>query len=364
MNNLKNEPVLSVWSEGDKINNTVWNRIINSIKTSVGFDPIANISNTIASVPDARDYIYVPKATVPSEADLQSSVGFIEDQGQIGSCTANATCSAIELICEKTAPRSLSRLFNYYCSRARDNMLGQDGATLRSAIKAAANEGLPLEEIYPYLPDIRDVKPSQEIYDIAAKTQLLQYERIVPDLNSGYMFPLWHAVKSAISDGFPVVIAMRVSNQFLSLRGKNMAEQNYLGCMNGDPPAPYFYVGNHALIVTGYSGDQINLENSWGTGWGHGGMGYIGATTLESDVYEAWVVKGFAEVSAGPVQPIEKFVTEPATVLTWYAQVWRMDVTSVTDEGVLYWARHAGGKNAFLLHWKYLVQKKCDELLT
>lgn len=319
------------------------------------------LTNLVASVADERDYIYVPHTTVPQSASLRDKVGVIEDQGEIGSCTANATCSAIELICESAAPRSLSRLFNYYCSRDRDSMLGQEGATLRSAIKAAAKEGLPLESAYPYLPDVRDVKPPQSVYDLAAQTRLLKYERIVTN-PADENFPLWRAVKSAISEGYPVVIAMRVSQQFLSLKGGSLSEQGYLGCpMFG---GAYPYIGNHALIVTGYSGDQIDLENSWGASWGDSGMGYIAATTLERDVYEAWVVKGFAEINLEPVPLPEPFVTEPAEVLRWYGQVWRMDVTREDDEGVLYWARHKGGKNAFLQHWKYLVQLKCEELMT
>lgn len=335
------------------------------LKEFLGFKtaPKRFLTSTVASVPDERDYIYVPKKVQPKAASLRSSIGVIEDQGQIGSCTANATCSAVELICESTAPRSLSRLFNYYCSRDRDNLLGQDGATLRSAIKAAAKEGLPLEEVYPYLPDIRDDKPPQSVYDIAALTRLLKYERIVVDPSSSEMFQLWKAVKSAISDGYPVVVAMRIYEQFLSLKGKTQAEQNYMGVMLWNQVYPFNHIGNHALVVTGYSGDTIELENSWGTSWGDNGMGYIAATTLEADTYEAWVIKGFADVNLEPITPKEVVITAPSEVLGWYHQVWRMDVTSETDEGVLYWARHPEGKNAFLTHWKYLVQMKCDELL-
>lgn len=335
--------------------------MIARLKALLGLTPKRTLTNLVASVPDERDYIYVPLKVIPKSATLRSSVGVIEDQGSIGSCTANATCSAVELICEKTQPRSLSRLFNYYCSRDRDSMLGQEGATMRSAIKAAAKEGLPLEEIYPYLVDIRDVKPPQAVYDIAAKTRLLKYERIQVNLNES--LSLQHAIKSAISEGYPVVVAMRISTQFMQLKGKNQLEQNYLGAPLYYSIPPWSYAGNHAVVITGYSGDQIELENSWGTSWGDNGMGYIAATTLDSDVYEAWVIKGFAEVNLEPITPQEPFVTEPSEVLKWYQQVWRMDVTSETDEGVLYWARHTGGKNAFLRHWKYLVQLKCDELI-
>lgn len=338
---------------------------VNSIKEFFGLiqEPNRVLTDLVVSVPDERDYIYVPKSVIPKSATLRSSVGVIEDQGTIGSCTANATCSAVELICEKTQPRNLSRLFNYYCSRDRDNLLGQEGATMRSAIKAAAKEGLPLEVIYPYLPDVRDVKPPQSVYDAAALTRLLKYERIQVSRTDGSFLPLQHAIKSAISEGYPVVVAMRISTQFLQLKGKNQLEQNYLGSPVYYNIPPWTYAGNHAVVVTGYSGDQIELENSWGTSWGDNGMGYIAAVTLDSDVYEAWVIKGFAEVNLEPVIPVEPFVTEPSEVLKWYQQVWRMDVTSETDEGVLYWARHTGGKNAFLLHWKYMVQLKCDELM-
>jgi len=322
-----------------------------------------NITKTVPSTPDERDYIYVPKETVPYSASLKDSVGFIEDQGQIGSCTANATCSAVELILKSAnSERDISRLFNYYCSRDRDNLLGQEGATLRSAIKAAANEGLPLEAVYPYIPEIRDQKPPQSVYDIAKETRLLKYEKIVT--KNDEFLSMYKAIKSAISEGYPVVVAMRISDQFLSLKGKTSQEMNYLGCPLWGIPYPYKYAGNHAVIITGYSGDQIDIENSWGTSWGDNGIGYIASTTLDSDVYEAWVIKGFAEVNLEPIKPVEPFVTDPLDVLVWYNQVWRMDVTSPLDEGVLYWARHPGGKNAFLLHWKYLVQLKCDELMS
>lgn len=318
------------------------------------------ISNLIASIDDDRDYIYTPKTTVPRAASLRNWIGGIEDQGKIGSCTANAVVSAVEIICQRAEKhRDLSRLFNYYGSRKRDNLLGQEGAMLRSACKAAVNDGLPLESLYPYLPDIRDQEPPASVYTEAAKTRVTRYERIVIDRTKDG-FNVWHAMKSAISEGHPVVVAMFLSSQFPKLKGKNYVEQNYLGCMNQMPPAPYSYIGNHAMVVTGYDGDQVEMENSWGTEFGDQGMAYIAATTFDRDVYEAWVIKSFDDIQPGPAIT---YVNSPQAVLEWYRQVWRHDVTSQYDEGVQYWAQHPGGKNAFLQHWKYLVQLKCDELM-
>lgn len=305
------------------------------------------ITHLVGSAYDERDYPYVPTATVPKSASLKRYIGGIEDQGEIGSCTANSTCSAIELICERAGkPRDLSRLFNYYNSRERDNMLGQDGATMRSAIKSAAKEGLPLESAYPYLPDIRDIRPPQAIYDDAAQSRLLRYERINVRYGASADggFEMLHAIKSAIAEGHPVVIAMPVSSQINTLKGKNAQEMNYLGCNNMTPPAPWTYAGNHAMVVIAYDGDEIVAENSWGPQWGDNGLMYMAATTLDSDVMEAWVIKGFADIDPPP--PIV-YKSQPLEVIQWYHNIGRTDVNDVSDPNVQWWAQYTDDSDKF-----------------
>ena len=100
---------------------------------------------------DSRDYLYEcnPKDTLPASVDLRDYTGEIEDQRSIGSCTANAMCSAGEMFLQSTGKHiDLSRLFNYWCSRQAlpKEYQEQDlGSTAREALRAAKNLGLPTE---------------------------------------------------------------------------------------------------------------------------------------------------------------------------------------------------------------------------
>ena len=78
----------------------------------------------VPDIPDFRDKMYgavrpVP-AALPSQVDLRSNCSPVEDQGQLGSCTANALVGAMEFLEVKDkVPRfvNLSRLFVYYNER-------------------------------------------------------------------------------------------------------------------------------------------------------------------------------------------------------------------------------------------------------
>ena len=78
----------------------------------------------IPDIPDARDRILqLPKraGALPASVDLRAQCPPVYDQGQLGSCTANAIAGAIEFDQRKeklTEPFTPSRLFIYYNERA------------------------------------------------------------------------------------------------------------------------------------------------------------------------------------------------------------------------------------------------------
>ena len=162
-----------------------------------------------ASPDDDRDYIYTPVQSYPVNCHMRGLVGDIEDQGDIGSCTANSTVSACELLLQRAGNhRHLSRLFNYYVTRELEGRLGQSGAVLRNAVKQAAKRGLPDESLWPYVVDTVDVAPIPAVYAEAEKHKVLRYERI-----QGADAEVINCIKSAISEGFPVVFGMPVTQQ-------------------------------------------------------------------------------------------------------------------------------------------------------
>src|SRR3979409_1707958 len=101
----------------------------------------------LPDLPDHRDFLYsavAPKLTkLPPKVDLRPGCSAVEDQGQLGSCTANALVGALEFLEKKdgVACTDLSRLFVYYNERAIEGTVDSDsGAFLRDGIKSLAKQ--------------------------------------------------------------------------------------------------------------------------------------------------------------------------------------------------------------------------------
>src|SRR5271157_3480939 len=88
-------------------------------------------------LPDHRDYLYAaPRRAekLPPKVDLHALCPPVYDQGELGSCTANALAAGIdfERHRQKLAFLAPSRLFIYYNERVLENSVASDsGAMLR-----------------------------------------------------------------------------------------------------------------------------------------------------------------------------------------------------------------------------------------
>src|ERR1700726_1040573 len=107
--------------------------------------------------PDDNDYKYVASskviAALPVSVDLRPNCPPVYDQGQLGSCTANAIAGAIEYdqLKQGKTPFTPSRLFIYYGEREIEGDVGQDnGAEIRDGIKVVSQQGVPSETDWPY----------------------------------------------------------------------------------------------------------------------------------------------------------------------------------------------------------------------
>jgi C1A family cysteine protease len=108
-------------------------------------------------LPDNRDHLYsAPLAklrVLPTKVDLRRRCPRVYNQGQIGSCTANAIAAAIEFDRKKQKLRDFipSRLFIYYNERSIEHSIPLDnGAQIRDGIKSVAKQGACPETEWTY----------------------------------------------------------------------------------------------------------------------------------------------------------------------------------------------------------------------
>ena len=237
--------------------------------------------------PDQRDKLYAaiaaPPATLPAKVDLRAGCAPVENQGQLGSCTANALVGNLEFL-EKKAGHpvtDLSRLFIYYNERASEGTINEDaGAAIRDGVKSLVKQGVCAESSWPYVIAKFTQKPPAACYKAASAHQATSYHRI---LGLGQM-------RQCLAEGFPFVFGFTVYTAFES---PAVAKT---GVLNLPKPAEKS-LGGHAVCAVGYddAAKRVLVRNSWGADWGQGGYftmpyDYIANNNLADDF---WTLRAF-----------------------------------------------------------------------
>ncbi len=256
-----------------------------------------NLSNLSPDEIDDRDYIYQVRHDVklPLHVDLRNYYPVIENQLQIGSCTAESTCESCQMFCHSEK----SKIFNYYTSRKLLGLTGDSGSTLRSAVKSANKFGIPDENLWPYDTTKIDTEPPDFVYQNALKSRITEYHRILtldaekPEID--------YQVRFALAEGYPVLISAKVGIQLENLQS---------GMIYSPLSTPgNTYWGNHAMLIVGYNYQApfyYIVKNSWGPQWCENGYFRASVSMITDDVQDLWVVKGFGLVTkVGPDQTIK-----------------------------------------------------------
>ncbi len=236
---------------------------------------------------DDRDYRYVPSsrviAALPTSVDLRPNCPPVYDQGQLGSCTANAIAGAIEYdqIKQGKTPFMPSRLFVYYNERAMEGTVNSDsGAAIRDGVKSVSKLGVPPETDWPYDISQFKSKPSQQAYDDALLERAVLYQRLPVNLLT---------IQACLASGNVVTFGFQVYSSFET----QQVEQTGIVPM---PKRGEELLGGHAVVAVGYSipDQRFICRNSWGI-WGINGTGYftmpfhyVANPSLSSDF---WVIK-------------------------------------------------------------------------
>lgn len=239
----------------------------------------------IKDYPDFRDYTittqsvkdiltknptYGAPSNVPT-VDLRQWCSPVEDQGALGSCTAQAGVGLLEYFEKRAFNNYLnaSRLFLYKTTRNLLKLTGDTGAYLRDTMKAMVLFGIPPEDYLPYNIQVFDQEPSAFCYAYAQNYKSIIYYRL--DSPGASLQQVLVDIKKIIAAGLPTMFGFTVYSS-----------------ISNSPNIPYpskgeRILGGHAVVAVGYNDNYVIgpdrgafiIRNSWGTGWGEKGYGYL-----------------------------------------------------------------------------------------
>ena len=244
----------------------------------------------IPDLPDQRDRMFsAPAATLgalPPLVDLRPQCPPVYDQGQLGSCTAQAIAGVLQFDQMKQQQADVfipSRLFIYYNERVIEGTVDDDsGAMLRDGIKSVAKQGSPHEQLWPHVISRFRQKPSAAAYKDGALHEAILYQRLPQTLEQ---------LKGCLAGGYPFLFGFSVYESF----------ESSAVAKSGEVPLPgrgEALLGGHAVAAVGYDDtrQRFILRNSWGPSWGRSGYftmpyAYLLDGGLSDDL---WTVKSVA----------------------------------------------------------------------
>jgi C1A family cysteine protease len=258
------------------------------------------IYNLKRDKPDHRDRLMAmpPVSELPPALSLRAMMPPVYDQGELGSCTANAIAAALDAIHAMDHPASSangettqgmsqcgffgpSRLFIYYFERDAEGTVAEDaGGMLRDGIKVINRRGACRETTWPYdISQFKNMPPETAIVE-AKDYKAIQYERVpVSTL----------MIKSMIALNLPVVCGIQIYESF----------ESDAVVATGFVPMPNTLteqcLGGHAVVIVGYddSTRRFTLRNSWGAAWGDAGYFTLPYEYIQNPGFtsDAWAIQ-------------------------------------------------------------------------
>ncbi len=254
-------------------------------------------------LPDMRDYsddnpvitelaeklgIDGNETALPKKVDLREWCSPVEDQLELGSCTANAAVGMVEYFQRRAYGMYLegSRLFVYKTTRKLMLSEGDSGAWLRSAMGALVLFGVPDEKYFPYSLDGKTVNPDWDkepdsfLYAMAKNYTTINYFCYDPLGKKNNEKEVLRTVKKYLAAGIPSMFGFF---GFPSFEDSDSPGAIPYPCKNENAE------WGHAVMAVGYDDDKeiinircnkktkgaILIRNSWGTSWGEEGYGWI-----------------------------------------------------------------------------------------
>jgi len=203
----------------------------------------------------------------PKTFDMKHECPFVYDQGDIGSCTANAICMAL-LITESDKTFLPSRLWLYYMERLYENQDGEisdSGADAEDGLVILTKKGICPESVWPYVTSNCNVSPPAQTLIEAEKHKVDQIGIVAPSEVTGEA--LIDAIVKSLLLKIPVLIGIEIYQSFES---PTVAKTGIVPI----PQPNEQYLGGHEVLIIGYDDERrvFICINSWGDQWGWKGF--------------------------------------------------------------------------------------------
>ncbi|HOZ27180.1 MAG TPA: C1 family peptidase [Hyphomonadaceae bacterium] len=211
--------------------------------------------------------------------DLRGKFGPVWDQGELNSCTACATVSAVEYLFAQREGKWLmmSPLFVYFNAR---KISGRE--MINSPILAAHSPAAVLawgvcdDESWPYVPDRFNQPPTDDAFRNASIMQAIQYAR----LGSA------DEIKASLSAGIPAMFGSDIPRGYYE-EARNTGAMPELGKADGAP-------SGHAMLIVGYDDRARHwiVRNSHGEGFGEKGYLRLPYSVFDKHVWneDVWAI--------------------------------------------------------------------------
>ncbi|MEY4934964.1 MAG: hypothetical protein RIS64_1323 [Bacteroidota bacterium] len=250
-----------------------------------------------------------PQRTAITSVDLRPYMTQVENQGKVGSCTANAAAGAYEYLVKRHLGYDAfdaSRLFIYYNARYLDNQatggkkIEDTGSSIGSAIESLKKWGACPESAWTYEPNLANTQPPTAAYNKGGHFLIDSFCHIPISLQT------W---KSALIEGHPIVFATRLYDSFTQQRVKGVIP------MPTDKDLSRSEHGLHAMLCVGFSDAQqvFIVRNSWGESFGDNGYCYMPYNYLMSEKHnlnDSWLIKKLAALPEDHLENAKEAVYE------------------------------------------------------
>ena len=229
-----------------------------------------------------KDLKLTAAPSMPTSVDLRQWCSEIEDQKNIGSCTAHAAVGVVEYFQNKAFTKHMegSRLFVYKATRNLMGVTGDTGAWLRNTIGSLRLLGVPPEQYWPYDTTKFDDEPNAFVYSVADNFEAVRYFSHDP-LGS-------NIATDKVLESIKKYLAASIPSMFGFFGFTSFAKANVPGGIPFPGPNERAQWG-HAMVAVGYDDNkkitntQFNLtttgalliRNSWGKSWGDQGYGWL-----------------------------------------------------------------------------------------